>query len=367
EHEPFLDFDFWGSRWLSDENGNPIPFQRVQPDSNILLSNRVIFDLEIAAQSAQFLLVRDDAKPDREIATDLESSRGHLQNSRILILVSPAGVDFFDARHQSFDLGFYLRKDSSDTWTFTQNRFDEAIFAGVGEWIWHLEESGPLRARLRGECQIGRSHLRLWVSLGRESENIEWRLEVGWNERYALLQMSMNGQNWVESRRDGLAGGSIERARDEFEHPMQKWTQFGKMALVSPDIYSVSALENGAQFTLLRAPRMAWGGGDPEIFGGRETFTDQGFHVFEGVFATSSTPAQNEEIYRNIVRKPIVFDRYEGLDRPPWGNAPRAELWTGAEQRARLDGQMMHLEDNGARDILAAPDAELPAEIEEVL
>ncbi len=368
EHEPFLDFDFWGNRWISDLEGRAIPFQRVQPDANILLSNRVIFETEIAPQSAQFLLVRDDAKPSSDFSTDLESSARHLQNSHIRCDVSPTGLKLHDAKNQRFDLGFQLRKDKSDTWTFTQNRFDEAVFAGASEWNWQLEESGPLRAKLRGECEIGRSRLRLWVSLGCKSETVEWRLEVHWNERYALLQMSINGPDAIATRRDGLVGGHIERARDEFEHPFQKWSQFEQIALVSPDIYSVSALENGAQFSLLRAPRMAWGGGDPEVFAGRETFCDQGFHVFEGAISTAATPAHNEAIYRNMVRKPVVFDRYEGLDRPPWGNAPRAELWTGAEQRARRDGQMAHLQDNGARDLLAPPeDGDLPAEIAEVL
>ena len=67
EHEPFLDFDFWDNRWISDEDGNPISFQRVQPDANILLSNRVIFETQIAPRAAQILLVRDDDKPNAAV------------------------------------------------------------------------------------------------------------------------------------------------------------------------------------------------------------------------------------------------------------------------------------------------------------
>ena len=366
EHEPFLDFDFWENRWISDENGNPIPFQRVQPDANILLSNRVIFETEVAPRSAQILLVRDDEKPEFALSTALQSGENWMSIGNCKVEVSEKGARLM-MEGKAFDLAFRLRHDNSDTWTFTQNRFHEEIFAVADNWNWQVEESGPLRARLRGECQIGASRLRLTLSLEHALPDVSWRLEVNWNERYALLQMSLGGVAAVEARRDGLAGGAIWRARDEFEHPFQKWSQFGDMALVSPDVYSVSALENGAQFSLLRAPRMAWGGGNPEIFGGRETFTDQGFHVFEGVFVGDEAPESLDAIYRNIVRRPIVFDRYEGLDRPPWGNAPRTALWTGAEQRARRDGKMSHLEDDGARDLLAAPDGELPAEIEEVL
>ncbi len=366
EHEPFLDFDFWENRWISDEDGQPIPFQRVQPDANILLSNRIIFETQIAPRSTRIILVRDDEKPNDEFSSDLQTGEGRMSNSHWKVEVGATGARFL-RDGKTFDLRFHLRRDNSDTWTFTQNRFHEDVFAAAENWNWQTEESGPIRARFRGECGVGDSRLRMTLDLNHAREAIEWRLEVGWNERYALLQMTVMGDESVEGRRDGLAGGGIERARDEFEHPFQKWSKWGELALVSPDVYSVSALQTGAQFSLLRASRMAWGGGDPEIFGGRETFTDQGFHVFEGVFVGDESPETLDAIYRNLVRRPIVFDRYEGLDRPPWGNAPRTALWTGAEQRARRDGKMPHLQDDGARDVLAAPDGELPAEIEEVL
>ena len=368
EHEPFLDFDFWDKRWISDEQGNPIPFQRVQPDANILLSNRVVFEVAIEPRSAHILLVRDDEQPEGEPPTGLSCGDDWMENGGGKVEVSAAGARFTSG-DTAFDLAFHLRRDNSDTWTFTQNRFHEEVFAVADNWQWQVEEGGPLRARLRGECQIGDSRLRLTLGLGRENQQIEWRLEVNWNERYALLQMALNGRKPVAVRNDGLAGKGwgIARARDELEHPFQKWSKWGEMALVSPDVYSVSALENGAQFSLLRASRMAWGGGDPEVFGGRETFTDQGFHVFEGVFTGNESLETLDYRYRSMVRRPIAFDRYEGLDRPPWGNAPRTALWTGAEQRARRDGQMAHLQDDGTRDLLAAPDDELPAEIEEVL
>ena len=365
EHEPFLDFDFWGNRWISDEQGNPVTFQRVQPDANIMLSNRVIFETAIASRSAQILLVRDDAKPDGEPPTDLGCGNNWMSNKRCKVEVSAAGARF-SSGDNAFDLAFHLRHDNSDTWTFVQNRFHEDIFAVADGWKWQREESGPLRARFRGECKLGDSRLRLTLSLGRESRRIEWRLEANWNERYALLQMTLDGRKAVGSRHDGLAGGHVERARDKFEHPFQKWSKPGEVALVSPDVYSVSATENGAQFCLLRASRMAWGGGDPEVFGGRETFTDQGYHIFQGVFTGDEPLETLEADYRAMTRRPIVFDRYEGLDRPPWGNAPRTALWTGAEQRARRDGKMAHLHDDGTRDLLAPPE-DTPAEIEEVL
>jgi hypothetical protein len=45
------------------------------------------------------------------------------------------------------------------------------------------------------------------------------------------------------------------------------------------------------------------------------------------------------------MQPPVVFDRYEGLDRPPWGNSPPRAFWLGAVERALADGRMSHLLD----------------------
>ncbi len=47
EVEPWLDFDAWGSRWLSDEAGTPVPLQRVQPEGQLRVS-RIIFPAHVA-------------------------------------------------------------------------------------------------------------------------------------------------------------------------------------------------------------------------------------------------------------------------------------------------------------------------------
>jgi hypothetical protein len=50
------------------------------------------------------------------------------------------------------------------------------------------------------------------------------------------------------------------------------------------------------------------------------------------------------------MQPPIVFDRYEGMDRPPWGNSPPRALWVGAIERALADGRMRHVLENEAVD-----------------
>ena len=375
EHEPFLDFDPWGERWLSDENGKAIPFQSIQPAANIMLANRVLFETKIAPQSAKIVLVRDDARPDGAIPSDLTVSPQRLSNDHVALELGARGVSSIELNGQSLGAwNLQTRADASDTWSFVIDRFDGEVTEQLGDLTWQVEEAGPLRVRVRAEGVLGLSRVRWTLSLRRDCPEIEWQIEVGWNERYTLLQMAFELGQAPHLRRDGLAGGSVVRPLDPREWPLQKWgtvqTQKGALGLLTPDIYSVSCDENRWTWTMLRSPRMAWGGGDPHVWGGRETFCDQGFHRFEGVLKLNQTmpdAADLDGAARDFVCKPTAFDRYEGLDRPPWGNNPITELWTGAEQRARRDGQMTHLVDDGARDLLAAPDGELPAEIEEVL
>lgn len=135
------------------------------------------------------------------------------------------------------------------------------------------------------------------------------------------------------------------------------------VAVVTPDAYSSScdnAEGGGASWawSLLRTPRMAWSGADTtDVFSGRVEFTDQGAHRFEFELRLSAAPgdlpdAALEAASHRMARPPIVFDRYDGMSRPPWGDNPPRRLWTGAEQRARADGRMPHLaDDDSARGV----------------
>jgi hypothetical protein len=47
-----------------------------------------------------------------------------------------------------------------------------------------------------------------------------------------------------------------------------------------------------------------------------------------------------ETAARQLAMPPIAFDRYEGMNRQPWGAQAPRRLWTGAEQRAEKDGKL---------------------------
>jgi hypothetical protein len=87
---------------------------------------------------------------------------------------------------------------------------------------------------------------------------------------------------------------------------------------------------------------MSWGGRDPAVYAGHDWHTDQGPHsfAFELIPDAPLDAGVLETAARQLAQPPIVFDRYEGLDRPPWGAHPPRRLWTGAEQRAEQDGRL---------------------------
>jgi len=54
---------------------------------------------------------------------------------------------------------------------------------------------------------------------------------------------------------------------------------------------------------------------------GRDSYTDQGEHHFQFQFLASRASLPDtllEKRARQQVQPPIIFDRYEGLNRPPW-------------------------------------------------
>lgn len=352
ETEPFLDFDAWGGRWLSDLDGNPVDFQLVQPEAPQMV-NRIVFPACVQARGHHLVLVRDDPRPEHPVTTDLEVSPRRLSNRHLEVRLSDYGIAsiVFDGKELLGDGGvsLHLRHDHTDTWTFHTDRFVEPIaktFSG-GEWV--VEEQGPLRARVRLESRLGDSPFRWTLTLYRSEPRLLVQLEVNFNERFKILQMPVRLAAAPAAWIDGSGSGYVKRMPGPVEWPVQGWSLVdagGKqLAVVTHDAYSLSLDGESWQWTLLRSPKMAWGGADPEVYAGRDWYTDQGEHVFEFLLEMGDRLgiAELSTTARQRARQPVVFDRYEGLNRPPWGNSPPRALWLGAEQRALADGRMLHL------------------------
>ncbi|MDQ3793476.1 MAG: hypothetical protein M3341_12790, partial [Actinomycetota bacterium] len=353
ETEPFLSFDAWRDRWLSDLEGRPVEFQAVQPDAAAHVE-RVVFPLSLDAGGfAQVLVRTDDPPASRAPGTDLEVSPQLIANGHLRAELDGFGIRRLIAGEQDLlgedGAGLHLRRDLSDTWTFHTDRFVEPVEAVLRADGWILEESGPLRARVRAEGWLGRSAVRWTLTLHRDEPRLQVRVEINFGERFRLLQMPIHLSAPPALRTDGLPGGRVERASGPTEWPVQGWSRVEvgdrQLALVTGDAYSLSLDGDRWQWTLLRSPKMAWGGGEPVVYAGRDWHTDQGPHTFDFVLCVGESI--DETVLRTAARQqmqpPIVFDRYEGMDRPPWGNSPPRALWLGAVERALVDGRMGHV------------------------
>jgi alpha-mannosidase len=356
EHEPYLDFDAWGGRWLSDPEGTPVDFQLIQPEAGAHVE-RVIFPASIPPRGHTQILVRDDDPPHLpEPLTDLEASPRHISNGHLRADLTPSGIRALTVGGQNVlgggGIGLHLREDHTDTWTFHTDRFDEPVaevFEGEG---WVVEEAGPLRARVRLDGTLGESRTRWTLTLHRDDPALRIGIEVNHNERFKLLQMPVRLSETPRGRTDGLAAGHVDREPGPTEWPVQGWSRVavegGHLALVTADAYSLMGDGDLWQWTLLRSPKMAWGGGEPSVYGGRDWHTDQGPHAFEFLLLAAEhlDGAALDGAARQQARPPILFDRYEGMERPPWGNSPPRGLWLEAEERTYRDGQLPELEES---------------------
>jgi alpha-mannosidase len=250
----------------------------------------------------------------------------------------------------------HLRRDLTDTWTFHTDRFVDPVETVLQTEGWIVEETGPLRARVRSEGWLGRSAVRWSLTLHRDEPRIHIRVEVNFSERLNLLQMPVHLAALPTRRTDGLPGGHVERPASLTEWPVQGWSRVEladrHLALVTGDAYSLSLDGDRWQWTLLRSPKMAWGGGEPVVYAGRDQYTDQGPHTFDFVLCVEKSLEETmlHTAARQQMQPPVVFDRYEGMDRPPWGNSPPRALWLGAVERALADGRMVHVLENEGVD-----------------
>jgi alpha-mannosidase len=64
------------------------------------------------------------------------------------------------------------------------------------------------------------------------------------------------------------------------------------------------------------------------VYAGRDRHTDQGQHTSDFILCTDQNleTGRLNRLARQWARPPVVFDRYEGLDRSPWGNSPPRSL-----------------------------------------
>jgi len=199
------------------------------------------------------------------------------------------------------------------------------------------------------DARLRNSRVTWTVSVCEGEPRLEIDLLVNFDERFTLLQMPVRLADQPSRWADGIAGGHVARSSGPTEWPFLGWSRLtvGKtnIGMVTNDAYSHSVNGRLWQLTLLRSPKMAWGGGQSPVYGGRDVFADQGEHVFDLELRGGTAPAERDlhAAARRLGQPPLVWDSTEGMDRLPWGNRPPRGLWTPAEERALADGHLPEL------------------------
>lgn len=357
ECEPFIDFDDWNGRWFADEAGAPLPFQLVSSDASTgSMIHRVVLPVAIPAQGRRVLQILQE-NPPLAPATVTDPARldgRHLTTGDFSVELSPSGLR--SLKWKGIEqlgprgLSLHVRADHGDTWAFHQTAFEEEVTASLGGLDWTLEDEGPLRVRLFADQTLGDSKLRFGVTVYAGKPELHLHLEIVFAERFRLLQMPIHLAAPPAVWTSGLAGGQVARRSGPDEMPFCGWDSVQmpgcSLSLHTPDAYSSSLLGDVWQFSLLRSPLMAWTGDSQLPPAMTRRHSDQGWHHFHFILSAADVfdPAHCARISDHQTMPPVVFDHYEGMNRPAWGNAPPRRLWTPDIPHARSAGHMRHLD-----------------------
>jgi alpha-mannosidase len=310
---------------------------------------RILFPARIEASAARQFQVRGDPAPAAK-GNGMRASAQLLSNGDVTVSLGSGGIAQISLGGTELlgagGIGLHLRRDTTDTWTFHTDQWDEGVEEELAGGEWHVEESGPLRVRARLDARLRSSRIRWTVSLCRGEKRVTLDLDVNFDERFTLLQMPIALRAAPARWSDGIAGAHIDRTPSPSEWPFLGWSRVrvGKVdiGLVTNDCYSHSVDGTTWQPTLLRSPKMAWGGGEPAVHAGRDHHTDQGVHRFRFELHLGETLPERDlaRAARRDAQPLVVFDRYEGMDRPAWGPVPPRGLWGPAMERNLAEGRV---------------------------
>ncbi|MBI3920472.1 MAG: alpha-mannosidase [Armatimonadetes bacterium] len=288
---------------LIDGNGKPVDFQLVEATFGTPCPpNRFLFTANVPAGGAALYHVIQNSRPP-QVESDLRATKTSLENRfwRVRLdektgairslLDKKRGLELVKRGARANDL--LVVRDLGDTWGTGRSRFGDVIGRFTATQV-RLLESGPLRARLEVRSEYGRCTACLRMSLYRDSDFVDFVLEVMWNDKLKTVKIAFplaveQGRSFYE-----IPYGTLERPTNGEEQPVQKWLRARGQATQSkgrPMPYSVGIAADslgGAdvlcepkkgteiRLTLLRSPYHGYLTYDDSIPDAERTVSDQG-------------------------------------------------------------------------------------------
>jgi alpha-mannosidase len=366
EFEPNLDLDEWGDRWLCDSNGEVVPMQLLQPEAPDPQLTRILFRAKLKARQCARYFIRDfnfigESPVSQTEGTEEDSFRiikTTLENSEITLRFSQQAITRITSsinREQNYlgrlGMSFSLFHDKNDSSVTGTTEYELPFAYGFDSNGWEEEEKGLLRIGMINRGMINQSRVEWRVRFYRDDDRIFHSFRIHFQEREKALQLNIQLEEAVEYWMDATSGGFEQRKCSNTEVPFHGWTRGinkdHEFAVVSRDLFSFSHDERNLSFTVLRSSEVARKSGveEPGSFP-RKRYTDQGVYELEFIIIPQSKGRDLQLELENLKNPPIVMDRYEGMNRPPWKNSPPSSLQEKNEERAKMDGRMNHLSES---------------------
>lgn len=287
---------------LLDDEGNVVPFQRVQSHATAGGRIRLLFlaDLPALGYRTYRLMPASSARGKAAEAEDecrVSASDTVLDNGRWRLEFDPATGYIQSLRDLRLGVEVLagpgavpvVIEDRSDTWSHDVFRFDRQIGAFTATDV-RLVEAGPVRWTIRVVSEYGRSRLVQDFALYVGRDAIDVSVWLDWREQLKLLKLrfGVNLKFWRVTAE--VPYGHIERKADGSEEPIQRWLDLSGASRTNGIAYGFALLNDGKYsadvnvrdigLTVVRSP--AYAHHVPAVLAadGFYSFLDQGIQRF---------------------------------------------------------------------------------------
>ena len=272
---------------LLDEQDRELPHQ-CRPSLSLRNAAWLLFRLAVPAGGHRILRLTEGAGSPRPTQTASDGSVSNvdedgLSNERVRV-----SFDGQEVRLGGWSVRLDVCEDLTDTWSHSAGHSFTGPRIGGVTWrdVWRPAETGPLRVAAHRPAEFGSSRLWCRWMLTADEPAPRLRLRVVWSQARQMLRLRLAAPDEIRRRVDLVSGGPHERAIDGREYPlgggMVLRTGEGRtLAVVAPEVFSVSVRAREVNLLLLRSPLAAHHDPYPAERTPEQPVTDQGYHEFD--------------------------------------------------------------------------------------
>ncbi len=280
---------------LLDDQGQPVPVQRMQPEATVRERSRLCFVADLPPLGYRVYRVMAQASAAQQ--PPVIASDAALENEHLRLAFDPATgylTSLYDKRHGVEALAGpaavpVVVRDESDTWSHNVFSFRDEIGRFKASSV-RLIAHGPVKSCVRVISEYGSSRLVQDFTLYAGRDLIEVTATVDWREQFRALKLRFPIQVHSHRATSEVPYGSIDRFANGEEEPGQSWVDLSGTSPATGERYGVSIINDGKYsydvsirdigLTILRSPIYAHH--DPAVPQPDQlyTFIDQGVQRF---------------------------------------------------------------------------------------